>query len=266
MRAFDAVQPAKSVAVLIGEKILAAINEGAFPVGSRLPGELELARQFGVSRPSIREALSALQFAGYIESRRGAGSVVVSVDGREEPASQSRLVSTDDAVDWIEARSAIEPEVMAIAAFDPDPDALKAARQLVAGMRLAVDEHAFHPTTDLRVHRVLADVCRNQLLADQLHRLLDMAPEPILAPARDRAWHSDVLPSLWARQHCAMIEAVSRRRATEAKEITRQHLASMAENIREALDLTKTGRARLDALLRTGALAPHPPTETDGAA
>lgn len=266
MRAFDAVEPAKPVVVLIGEKILSAIEEGAFPVGSRLPGELELARQFGVSRPSIREALSALQFAGYIESRRGAGSVVVSVDGGEQPASQPRLVSTDDAVDWIEARSAIEPAVMAIAAFDPDPTALKAARELVAGMRLAVDERAFQPTTDLRVHRVLADVCRNQLLADQLHRLLDMASEPVLAPARDRAWHSDVLPSLWTTQHRAMIDAVAHRRATEAKEITRRHLASMAENIRESLDLTKSGRARLDALLTTGPLVPHPPSETDGSA
>jgi DNA-binding FadR family transcriptional regulator len=255
MQLFEAVQPAKPVAVLIGEKILEAIQQGRFPAGSRLPGEVELARQFGVSRPSIREALAGLQFAGYIESRRGSASIVISTDGGEQPASPPRLRTADDAVDWMEARAAIEPEVMAIAALDPDPAALKAARELVAGMRLVVSEHLFHVTTDLRVHRVLTDVCRNRLLGDELRRLLDLASEPVLAPARERAWHSDVLPSLWAEQHRNMLEAVARRQRAEAKDITREHLASMATNIRQALKLTRSARARLDALLTTGALA-----------
>lgn len=261
MQTFEAVESAKPVAVLIGERILEAIQQGGFPIGSRLPGEVELARQFGVSRPSVREALAALQFAGYIESRRGSASVVVSVDGGEQLASTPRLREADDAVDWMEARSAIEPQVMSIAALDPDPVALKVARELVAGMRLAVNEHAFNATTDLRVHRVLTKVCRNRLLADALRRLLDLASDPVLAPARARAWQSDVLPTQWAEHHRAMIEAVARRHSSDAEEIARDHLASIAENFRQALQLTPSARVRLDALLTTGPLASHRPTD-----
>jgi hypothetical protein len=61
-----------------------------------------------------------------------------------------------------------------------------------------------------------------------------------------------------------MIEAVAHRHPTDAREITRQHLASMAENIRAALELSGAGRARIDALLTIGALAPRRPAHADG--
>jgi DNA-binding FadR family transcriptional regulator len=257
MPAFEAVERPRPVAAIVGEKILGAIQNGTFPVGSRLPGETELASQFGVSRPSIREALAALQFAGYIESRRGAGSVVVRVDRSERPASSARLRTPDDAVDWIEARGVIEPQVIAIAATHPLPSSLAVARDLIGGMQLAVDEHAFHPTTDLRVHRTLAGLCPNRLLAADLDRLLDLALEPVLAPARKRAWASDALPTLWAEQHRAILDAITRGSAVEARHIACEHLVSTAENFGEALDLTEPARARLQALLTTGALASH---------
>ena len=255
MPAFEAVERPRPVAVLVGEKILAAIQEGTFPVGARLPTETQLASQFGVSRPSIREALAALQFAGHIESRRGAGSVVVRVEREERPTSRALLPTPDDAVDWIQARCVIEPEVIAIAASDPVPAGLAVAQELIAGMRLSVTEHAFNPTTDLRVHRTLASLCRNRLLAAELDRLLNLALEPVLAPARGRAWASDELPTLWAEQHHAILEAVTRRSVSEARQIARDHLASTAQNIGEALDLTQPARTRLDSLVATGARA-----------
>src|SRR3954453_10415688 len=68
----------ETAAVRIARAMVEEISTGAFPVGSSLPSESELARRFEVSRPSLREALSALHFAGYIDSRKGAGSVVIS--------------------------------------------------------------------------------------------------------------------------------------------------------------------------------------------
>ena len=52
--------------------------EGEFSVGSRLPAERELAQQLGVSRPSVREALIALEVEGIIEVRTGSGIYVKS--------------------------------------------------------------------------------------------------------------------------------------------------------------------------------------------
>src|SRR6476661_3002155 len=61
----------------IADQIRTLIREGNFPVGSRLPPERDLAQQLGVSRPSVREALIALEVEGYVEVRVGSGVYVV---------------------------------------------------------------------------------------------------------------------------------------------------------------------------------------------
>ena len=65
---FEKVRPRK-VTAIAAEQVVEAIQRGDYPVGSKLPSEFELAEQMGVSRPSIREALSALQAMEIIESR-----------------------------------------------------------------------------------------------------------------------------------------------------------------------------------------------------
>src|SRR6188472_2051264 len=75
---FSPLPRARQVSAHVAERILERITSGALPLGARLPSETELARDFAVSRPSVREALAALQFAGHVESRRGFGTIVVS--------------------------------------------------------------------------------------------------------------------------------------------------------------------------------------------
>ena len=59
----------------IVEKIEASINKGNYPEGSRLPPERELAEVFGVSRPTIREAIIALEVRGKVEVKTGSGQI-----------------------------------------------------------------------------------------------------------------------------------------------------------------------------------------------
>ena len=66
----------------IADQIRTLIREGNFPVGSRLPPERDLAQQLGVSRPSVREALIALEVEGSVEVRMGAGVYVCAQIGR----------------------------------------------------------------------------------------------------------------------------------------------------------------------------------------
>ncbi len=60
----------------VAEHLTRGIQAGAFQPGERLPGEIDLARTFDVSRSTIRQALSSLQHAGLIETWSGAGSFV----------------------------------------------------------------------------------------------------------------------------------------------------------------------------------------------
>jgi GntR family transcriptional repressor for pyruvate dehydrogenase complex len=76
-----------------------------FRAGTRLPAERELAQQLGVSRPSVREALIALEVEGLVEVRMGSGIYVRDV-GR--PAAAPRPVTAEAPLETIRAREVIE--------------------------------------------------------------------------------------------------------------------------------------------------------------
>lgn len=225
---FPSLERNPSVSVRIAEQIVSRIHSGDFPVGTRLPAETELARQFGVSRPSIREALGALQFVGYIESVRGSGTRVINRNA-EQATAPVDLTATQ-VLRLFEARLLLEPQVAAAAARDPDLSKLALAEELIEGMGLVVHEPALHGDTDLRVHRALAEVCRNDFLVEPVRRLLDVVASPALEPTRDRAWAHRELPPIWERQHREIAQAIRARDAARAVEATWEHLASSARN------------------------------------
>src|SRR5688572_15537739 len=94
----------------IADQIAALIERGEYKAGQRLPPERDLAKQLGVSRPSVREALIALEVEGYVEVRVGSGVYVVGP--RTEDAAEP--LSTDSGpFELIRARWLIEAECAA---------------------------------------------------------------------------------------------------------------------------------------------------------
>lgn len=234
----------------IAEQILGQITAGSIPVGTRLPSEEVLAREFQVSRPTVREALAALQFAGHVESRRGSGTVVVNSEPTLRVAIERRpLGSLAEVVDLLEARILIEPHALATAASDPDLGALDAARELIGGMGLAVNDADLRATTDIRVHRALLNVCRNKFLRDAAIDLLDLAIDPLLLTARTQAWDSKELPHIWADQHEVVCSALADGDPERARAGSLAHLASVVENLAAATTDTPDLRRRIDVLL-----------------
>src|SRR5690606_36534344 len=72
----------------VAERLAEVIASGEYPVGSRLPAERKLAERFNVSRPTVREAIIALELAGCVEVKGGSGVYVTS-------GSSSGLASTE---------------------------------------------------------------------------------------------------------------------------------------------------------------------------
>ncbi|MBL4871626.1 MAG: FadR family transcriptional regulator, partial [Robiginitomaculum sp.] len=95
----------------IANQILELIDSGVFPPGSRLPGERDLAKKFGVSRVSVREAEIALQARGRIEIKVGSGAYVL--DGSDQQANGLPKVGP---FELTEARALFEAESAALAA------------------------------------------------------------------------------------------------------------------------------------------------------
>ena len=114
----------------IAEQIRAAILAGKFLVGARLPAERDLAQQLGVSRPSVREALIALEVEGWVEVRTGSGIYVLD---RSNQAKTAQI----DATEWgplelIRARRVVEGEIASLAA-------LQAKKRDIEAMRVALE-------------------------------------------------------------------------------------------------------------------------------
>ena len=97
----------------IADQIRGLIKSGEFPAGARLPPERDLAKQLGVSRPSVREALIALEVEGLVEVRIGSGIYVLA-----SPSSAGESASESDApagpFELLRARYVIEAECAAL--------------------------------------------------------------------------------------------------------------------------------------------------------
>jgi len=96
----------------IADQIRELIEAGAFEVGSRLPAERDLAQQLGVSRPSLREALIALDVEGSVEILGGSGVYVSALQDR--PAKRTESLG-ESPTELMQARSVIEGDVVVLA-------------------------------------------------------------------------------------------------------------------------------------------------------
>ena len=264
---FGAVARAQPVFVQVASQLISAIQDGRYPAGARLPSEQQLAAQFGVSRPSIREALSCLQFEGYVAPRQGSRTVVTSTvprgaAARGQPDPSARPAFT--VADLFEARLTLEPQVLALAAADPDPLAMPGVRQILAGMKLTLSEPGLHPRTDLEVHTALVRVCRNTLLVEATEHLLRLGDNDRSRRARDHIWDERSLPWEWLGHHEEMAVAVMDRDPGHAAAACRRHLISVLTSVAASPRTSPADRERLTALTSrvTGQAPgdPQPPT------
>jgi DNA-binding FadR family transcriptional regulator len=256
---FPAVDRAAPVFVQVAGHLIRAIEDGRFAVGTRLPTEQQLAVQFGVSRASVREALSCLQFEGYVTPRQGSRTMITSTVPRS--AVQHRLghagKSGYSVADLLEARLILEPEVLALAAADPDPDALPAVSQILTGMKLALSEPGLQPRTDFEVHTALVRVCRNNLLVEATERLLRLGDDDISRAARDGIWEERSLPWEWLEHHEAIARAVMNHEPELAAAACKQHLISVLSGIVSSPQIRPRERDRLNGLIeRAGQATP----------
>jgi DNA-binding FadR family transcriptional regulator len=159
----------------IAEQIEDFIRANRLGPGDRLPPERELAEQFGVSRPSIREAMIALETAGLIEVRTGDGTFVRRVVPRGMPLlSWGHSDPGPGALEQFQARKIVEPELAALAAP-------RITAEEIAVLRAAVEEGAQRfaqglaaDEADYTFHVRLAESSGNLILAGVVRHLWEL--------------------------------------------------------------------------------------------
>ena len=116
----------------IADQLRVLIDGGEFPAGARLPPERDLATQLGVSRPSVREALIALEVEGRVEVRMGSGIYVRAADPSARAATLTH--EAESPLETIRARQLIESELAAYAALHMRRAQVASLREAIAVM------------------------------------------------------------------------------------------------------------------------------------
>jgi len=157
------------LAARISGQLREEIAAGAWPVGSRIPGEHQLVELLGVSRNTVREALRSLVHAGLLEARPGDGTYVRA--SSELEVALQRRASAEEAIDVFEVREALEIHAVRLAAERAGDDDIDYLRKVLAA-RDAATEPAARLDADLRYHAAVVEVSGNRLLLD-VYRHLD---------------------------------------------------------------------------------------------
>jgi GntR family transcriptional repressor for pyruvate dehydrogenase complex len=192
------------------------IASGAIDAGGRLPSERELARQLGVGRNSVREAMKILEALGIVESRIGEGTFIVEATGASIGRTIGFALATwgGALVELLQARQMIEPEAARFAARHATADDLAAILAEVERMAEADDDAYGYLAADMRFHRLVAAATHNGVVAALVANLIDAVEEvlrelradQIAAVAEGTATHRDIFAALAARD----VEAASR--------------------------------------------------------
>lgn len=215
----------------VAEQLAEVIASGEYPVGSRLPAERKLAERFNVSRPTVREAIIALELAGCVEVKGGSGVYVTS-------GSSSSLAVAEQGVgafEILEARLIFESETAAIAArtiTDPELADLRAAlnSMIAENQQEEVSENA-----DEIFHVLIAKATHNEAIISVCKHLWTLRNNSNdSATILKKVRKAGLRPRI--DEHARIFEALAARDSNGAREAMRDHLRGVAAQLLDATE------------------------------
>lgn len=204
----------------IAEQIGVLISAGEYAPGSRLPPERDLAKQLGVSRPSVREALIALEVEGLLDVRVGSGIYVRHARKRRN---RKALLGESGPFEVIRARRLIEGECAALAAKMAGAAQLRAIREAHARMIRESKYHHNPLEADRRFHVLIAEASGNSALVLVVQTLWDQRMGPLYRRL-ERKLEYPKMAAETVREHQAIVSAIMRRDPRAARGAMRQHM------------------------------------------
>lgn len=218
---FQAIEP-RRLYRQIADQLRSLIERGEFPVGARLPPERDLAAKLGVSRPSVREALIALEVEGWVEVRMGSGIYVRQsappAPGATPPAEGEGPLET------IRARQVIESELAALAAHRPTAEQLEGLREAIAMMEEEAASGQVPIHGDRLFHLRIAEMCDNAVLRRVVGELFDERHSPLFVKLGShfetaQSWRAAIA------EHRAVVDAIASGSPEAARAAMHEHLS-----------------------------------------
>jgi len=223
---FQAVAPGRhgTTAVEIAAHLRGMIHRGELRPGDRLPTERELARLFGVSRPTLRAGISSLSAVGVIRSRSGTGTFVAEAEGSPSldsgPLHLMASLHGFTSAEILEARRSLEMVIAGLAAERATAEQLAGMTEEITEMYASLDEPEKFLSHDMRFHQTVAAASGNRILTS----LMNMVATIQFESRRKTIRQTKDLKEL-AERHRHVYCAIRNRSPEAARNAMRDHLA-----------------------------------------
>lgn len=221
----------KSLGEIVFDRMERAIKSGSYQPDERLPTELDLAAEFEVSRPIIRDALKRLRERGLIYSRQGAGSFVRSI-GLKQPLGFGQVENVSDLLSCYEFRLTLEPAAAALAAERHDPDSLAPIAEALEQMRDATNRQKHREDADFQFHLAIAIAAENTYFSTAMEALKEHIAVGMRFHGASVKQEVSGLSRVFS-EHFAIFESIQQRNGPRAHDLMRDHLLDSRERLFE---------------------------------
>lgn len=214
------VEPQRLYRQIAGQ-MRALIGKGEFAIGARLPAERDLARQLGVSRPSVREALIAMEVEGWVEIRTGSGVYVLDWSGK---GNGIKLAPTEwGPLELIRARRVIEGEIASMAAAQAERKDIDAMRRAIDAMENSASRGVLPLEDDRAFHSAIVKASGNVVLIETVQTFWDSRRGPLFTRLGGyfetfQSWRSAIA------EHELIFSAIEARDGAAARDAMHAHM------------------------------------------
>ena len=230
---FEKVQTRK-VYMEIVEQIQNLIKEGKLKPGDKLPPERILAEKLGVSRPPLREAISALEILGIIESRGGKGNFIKNTFNSTSYAQRLKELEKEESpFELLEARKVVETEIAGLAAEKASSEDIKEIEEALNRMRNALSDIPRAMEFDRQFHVAIAKAAHNSILFQMMNFLADGLKESLWVNIKEKSWALPGHPQKYLEEHTKLLEAIKKGDKKLARRTMHTHLADVEVDLLE---------------------------------
>ena len=223
---FEIIKRQSTLEVII-QQIKSQIKKGILKPGEKLPSERKLADQLGVSRSSVREAIQALAFSGYLEVIQGKGTYILEIATKYDEIVNFFSEFSNYSIDYLmEARIMLEGEFARLAALNAKQEEIDVIEKIFSEICNSKDVNTFF-VKDLELHLVIAKATHNPFM----NGLMKIIGEMLYKETRKIIEGSKNIRENNIETIKGLVQAIKQRNTNKAKELMVKHIKDVEASL-----------------------------------